>query len=59
MYVKRSIEALSCNHCYRRKAIIITYSECVSVKLVILLAMRMRYIVICGLYRDTEVFHII
>jgi len=29
MYYKRDIEVRSLNHCYREKAIIITYSECV------------------------------
>ena len=33
MYVQRNIEARSCNHCYRRKPISITYSECVSAAL--------------------------
>jgi len=38
---------------------IITYSECESVVLVIQHAMRMRPIVICGLPRFTIFFHII
>jgi len=42
---------LSCNHCYSGKAISITYSECVSVALVIQHAMRMRSFVTCGLSR--------
>jgi hypothetical protein len=42
MYIQRNIEARSCNHCCRGKAVSITYCECVSVALVILLAMRMR-----------------
>jgi hypothetical protein len=51
--VWRNIEARSRNHCYRRKVIIITYSEFVSVALVIQHAMRMRYVVICGLPNST------
>jgi hypothetical protein len=35
MYVQRKIEARLRNHCCSGKAIIITYSECVSVALVI------------------------
>jgi hypothetical protein len=42
MYYKRNIEARSRNHCCRGKAISITYSECVSVALVIQHAKRMR-----------------
>jgi len=38
---KRSIEARSRYHCHRGKAIIITYSEYVSLALIILHAMRM------------------
>jgi hypothetical protein len=38
----RDIEARSRNHCYRGKAISITYSECVSVAQVIQHAVRMR-----------------
>jgi len=34
VYVKRNIEARSCNHCYRGKEINITYSECMSVTLI-------------------------
>jgi hypothetical protein len=46
MYVQRNIEARSCNHCCRGKAIIITYCECVSVALVIGHAKRMRRIIL-------------
>ena len=40
-YVKRNIEARSCNRCGSVKAISITYSECVSVALVMRHAKRM------------------
>jgi hypothetical protein len=43
---KRNIEARSRNHCCREKAVSITYSECVSVALVIQHAMRMRRIIL-------------
>jgi hypothetical protein len=43
---KRNIEARSRNHCCRGKAISITYSECVSVALVIQHAKRMRRIIL-------------
>jgi hypothetical protein len=46
MYVKSNIEARSRNHCCRGKAISITYSEWVSVALVIQHAKRMRRIIL-------------
>ena len=46
MYVKRNTEARSRNHGWRRKAKSITYSECVSLALVIRHAKRMRFIVL-------------
>jgi hypothetical protein len=42
----RNIEARSRNHCCRRKVIIITYFQCVSVALVIQYAKRMRRIIL-------------
>jgi hypothetical protein len=59
MYVWRNIEARSHNSCCGGKAISITYSECVSVALGIQHAVRMRYIVICGLSGCKIFFHII
>ena len=46
LYVQSNIEVRSCNHCYRGKAITITYSECESVALVIQHAKRMRRIIL-------------
>jgi hypothetical protein len=40
------MEARSPNHCCRGKAISITYSECVSVALLIQYAMCLRYIIL-------------
>jgi len=42
LYVQINTEALSCNHCCRGKLISITYSECMSIALVIQHAKRMR-----------------
>jgi hypothetical protein len=46
MYVQPNIEARSRNHVCRGKAIGITYSECVSVCLVIQHVVRMRFIIL-------------
>jgi hypothetical protein len=46
MYVKGNIKARSRNHCCRGKALSVTYSECVSVGLVIQHAKRMRCIIL-------------
>ena len=56
---KHNIPAQSRHHFCRGKAIGVTYSECVSVALVIHHAMRMRCISICGLSGSTGFFHII
>jgi hypothetical protein len=53
-----NIEARSCERCFSGKLISITYSECVFVALCIQHAIRMRYIVICGLPGSTVYFHI-
>ena len=53
MYVQRNTEERSSNHSCIGKAIRITYSECVSVALVIQHAMRMLHIFICYLPRST------
>jgi hypothetical protein len=56
---KRNIEARSCNHCYRGKAISITYSACVFLAFSIQHGVRMRLIVICVPPGSTLLFHII
>ena len=56
IYYERDTERLSRNCCYRRKAIINTYSECVFVALGIQHAMRMHHIAICGLSRLYRIF---
>ena len=55
-YLHRNSEARSCNHCCSRKAISITYSECVFLALGIQHAKRMRYVVIRGLSGCTLFF---
>ena len=50
---------LSCNYHCCGKAIIITYSECVSLALVIQHAKRMRHIVICDPSGSTIFIHVI
>ena len=54
-----NIEVRSYNQCCSGKAIIIIYSECVFVALVIQHAMHMHHVVICGLPRSTIFFRII
>ena len=56
---ERNIEAPSRNHCCRVKAITIAHSEFVSAALVIQHAMRMRHIVICGLFGSAISLHTI
>jgi hypothetical protein len=58
---KHNMVARSRNHFCRGKAIRITYSECVSVALVIQHAKRMHHVifVICSLSDSTVFFHII
>ena len=54
-----NIQGRSRNHCFRGKAVSITYSECVFVALIVLNAMLLCRIVICGLYSCTIFPHII
>jgi len=59
MYVQLNIKARPLNHCCSGEAMSITYSECVFVALGIQHAMRMRYVVMCGLPDCTVFDHII
>jgi hypothetical protein len=59
MHMLRNNETRSCNHCCSGKAISITHSECVLVALVILHAIRMSHVVICGLSASKILSHII
>ena len=59
MYIQRNNEARPCNHCYRGKAISVTYRECVFEAFGIQHVKRTRHIVICGLPGSTIFFHII
>jgi len=59
VYLWRNIEACSFNHCWSKKTICSTYSECVFVAVGTRHARRVCYIVICGLLGSTIFFHII
>ena len=59
-----NIEARPCNHCCSAKAVsVLLYNMCVCVCVFVALAihhaMRMRHIVICGLFDSTIFLHII
>ena len=56
MYLYRSNELRSCNHCSSTKEIRITYSECVFVAFSILHSMRKRHFSIYGLSGYTIYF---
>jgi len=49
MYISHDIEAHSCGHCCRRKAVSITYSECAFVVSVIQHAERMCHITLSSM----------
>ena len=53
MCIWGTIEAGSRSHCCLEESVSITYTECVSVALVIERIMRMRHIVICGVCGST------
>jgi hypothetical protein len=61
MYIKRNIEAPSCNYCCSGKPISITYSECVFVASVYAASNGHApyYMVIRGLSTSTKFFHIV
>ena len=59
MYVKRNIEARSCNHCCSGKALSNTYSEGIFVALSIQYATRMCHSVIWGLPGSTIFSYIV
>jgi hypothetical protein len=56
LYVQRNIQARSCNRFCSRKAIGITFYDCVSLALGIQHVMRIRHIVNCGLSGSTIVY---
>jgi hypothetical protein len=56
---KHNIDACSCDHCCRGKAVSITYFECVYAALFIQHAKCMSHTVICGLFGTAICFHII
>jgi hypothetical protein len=59
MHIQPNNEARLPKHCCSGRAIIITYSKCMSVAFVIQHAMRMRHIVICDVPRCKIFFRII
>jgi hypothetical protein len=59
MCCKRNIETPLPNYFCRGNSIMISYSECVSVALIIQHTVHVRHIVDCGLSDSTVFFHII